>query len=69
MLSNVYFSMGQSYYVVLHDTTAACASFEKSRAANRKAAAMNPDRAVTLPAGFKSFDELIDRAKAMAGCS
>ena len=67
-ISNVHFTMGQSYFLLFNDKQSACQAFRDSREATRKSRAKDPNLQVNLPQGYKTFEEVLDKAEQEAGC-
>jgi tetratricopeptide (TPR) repeat protein len=68
MLTNIYLSMGKSYYFNFNDKEKACNNFTKSLECYLKFKEENPDETVELPKGFSSYEDYISAAKEEVGC-
>lgn len=67
-LTNVYFNMSNSYNMV-DDRLNSCRALDQSLEANAENTQRNPSAEVNIPSGYKSYSELVDSAKKLAGCS
>lgn len=68
MLTNIYLSIGKSYYFRFNDKEEACNNFTKSLEFHLKFKKEDPDATVVLPQGFSSYEDYISAAKEEIGC-
>jgi len=68
MLTNIYLSIGKSYYFKFKDKKTACNNFTKSLECHLKFKEENPGETVELPEGFSSYEDYISAVKKEAGC-
>lgn len=66
-LTNVYFNMAWSYYVI-DDKQKACSSYDRAVEAYTENMRRNPSAKPVVPSGYASFSEFIDGQKRRAGC-
>jgi tetratricopeptide (TPR) repeat protein len=66
-LTNVYFNMGMSYWII-DDKKNSCRSFDQSVEANTENIRRNPNAKPNLPPGYTSFREMIQPIKKNVGC-
>lgn len=68
MASNVYIQLSNNAYF-RKETKEACAYLDNSSAAHRQWQVKNPGKAIELPRGMKTFDDLIALMKKDTGCA
>lgn len=67
-VSNMYFEIGNLYYVNYGNKNKACDCFSKSIEAHKRFTKDNPCQKIILPEGVNSFEEYIQKSKEKVGC-